>query len=187
MSDRSNRSASRSGAVRGLLILPLLLALLGCAADPYPLRAPPGSTEWHPTTIGTPVRVVVLYLEPRPGDRVDLVNAQPIGTLTGTEVRFYFSPPVISADGTHTVGETLDPLPGASVSVDRGASPGPENDVGIVAEFTPHTAGTFTLTAVRLTFRVNGGGEQTKDGISSLATICAADPAPTDCGATPPP
>ena len=45
--------------MRGILILPLLLALLGCAVDPYPLPRPSGSTEWHPTTIGTPVRVVV--------------------------------------------------------------------------------------------------------------------------------
>ena len=58
---------------------------------------------------------------------------------------------------------------------------------GIVAEITPRAAGTYTLTGVRLTLRLNGGGAQTMEGIDSVVTICAADAPPTDCGPTPPP
>ena len=188
---RSTRTASWGGhGWRRHLLLALLLPLcllVGCSADPYPLLPGPGASEWHPTAVGTPVRAVVLYLQPRPGDQVDLIDAQPIGSLTGADVRFYFSPPVVSASGTYTIGETLDPLIGASASVDPMASPGPANDVGIVAEITPRAAGTYTLTGVRLTLRLNGGGAQTMEGIDSVVTICAADAPPTDCGPTPPP
>jgi len=162
----------------------LPIAMAACAsADPYPLL--PGGSSWAPTTIGTPVRGVALYVQPRPGDQVELVSAEPIGTLSGAEVRFYFSKPVISADGTRTIGEDLQPLGGASVSVDPNASAGPENAVGVVAEITPRTAGTFSLTGVRLHFRLNGGREQAKEETGPFLTVCADNLAPVDCA--PPP
>ena len=79
-------------------------------------------------------------------------------------------------------GEQLEPLAGASFSVDPRASAGPDNDLGIVAVLTPRVAGTFTLTGVRLRFRLNGGSEQTKESAMTF-TVCAADPGPpsTDC------
>ena len=82
--------------------------------------------------------------------------------------------------GERVIGEALEPLAGAVVEASATASPGPENTVGIVAEMTPTTPGTYQLTSVRLRFRVNGGGEQSREGISVFWTVCADDPAP-DC------
>ena len=172
--------------MKRLLALPLPVILAGCSGDPYPLLSPPGASSWAPAAIGMPVRSVVLDLQPRPGDRVEIIGAEAVGTLTGTDVRFYFSPPVVGSDGTRTIGERLEPLAGARVAVDAVASPGPDNDVGIVMELTPRTAGTFSVTGIRLHFRLNGGPEQVKEGISQLFTVCAADPAPANCGPTPP-
>jgi hypothetical protein len=168
-----------------LAALALLVILAGCSADPYPLLSPPGASSWSPAAIGMPVRSVVLYLERRPGDQVEVIGAEAVGTLTGTDVRFYFSPPVAGSDGTTTIGDRLEPLAGARVAVDAGASPGPANGVGIVMELTPRTAGTFSVTGIRLHFRLNGGPEKVKEGISQFFTVCAADVAPTNCGPTP--
>jgi hypothetical protein len=168
-----------------LSALLVVFVVAGCSADSYPLL-PQGSSEWHPAAIGSPVRGVVLYLQPRPGDRIELISAEPVGILTGAESHFYFSPPVLDPDGSRTIGEKLLPLAGARVSVDSGASPGSSNDVGIVVEITAMKAGTYTLTGVRLHFRLNGGSEQVKEGITSVFTLCADDPAPENCGPTPP-
>jgi hypothetical protein len=172
------------GRMKRFVALPLLVVLAGCSADPYPLLSPPGASMRAPGAVGTPVRDVVLYLQPRPGDRVEVISAEAVGTLTGADVRFYFSPPVLGADGSRTIGDRLEPLAGASVTVDSRASPGPDNDVGIVIELTPRTTGTFSVTGIRLHFRLNGGPEQVKEGITELLTVCAADPAPTNCGPT---
>lgn len=170
---------------RWLAVALLTITVVACSsADPYPLLT--GESSWAPTTIGTPVRSVALYLQPRPGDQVELVSAEPLGTLTGAEVRFYFSKPVIRSDGTRTIGEELRPLAGASFSVDPHASQGPENTVGVVTEITPRTAGTFSLTGVRLHFRLNGGAEQTKEVTGQFFIVCANNLAPTDCGPPPP-
>ena len=165
---------------RSLGLLAALLVVIGCAADDYPLKG--GISFAGPTTIGQPVSGVVVYLEPRPGDNFVLLGAEPIGVAPGADVAFYLSPTVIEPDGTRMVGEKLEPLAGASFAVDPHASPGPDNDLGIVATITPRVAGTFTLTGVRLRFQLNGGGEQTKEATMSF-TACAADPAPasSDC------
>jgi hypothetical protein len=169
------------------LALAMLFAAAGCTSDSYPLPSGPGSSVTARTKIGMSVPTVVIFMEPRPGDRIEFVSAEPVGTLGDTDVRFHFSPPVINADGSRTVGEKLEQLAGASVTIDRNASPGPENTVGIVAELTPRSAGTFTLANVRLHYRLNGGSEQVKEGVSVVFTICAADPAPADCEASPAP
>ena len=171
--------------MRRFVALLVVLVVAGCSADSYPLL-PQGSSEWHPAAIGSPVRGVVLYLQPRPGDRIELIGAEPVGILTGAKTHFYFSPPVLDPGGSNTIGEKLLPLAGATVTVDSGASPGPNNDVGIVVEMTAMKAGTYTLTGVRLHYRLNGGPEQVKEGITSLFTLCADDPAPENCGPTPP-
>ena len=110
-----------------------------------------------PITVGTPVRSLVLYLQPRPGDRIDLISAEALGNLTGAEVRLYFSPPIPMNGGGTLVGDKLEPLAGASFAVDPRASAGPANDVGIVAEITARSAGIYSVTSVRLHFRINGG------------------------------
>jgi hypothetical protein len=171
--------------MRLLLALALLLALGGCS-DLYPLP-PPGGSVTAPTVIGRPVHTVIFFIEPHSGDRIEFVSAEPVGPLGDTLVRFFFSPSIIGSDGSHLFGEKLEPLVGASVSVDRNAPAGPENTVGIVAELTPRSAGTFTLSSVRLHYRINGLPEQVKEGVGVVFTICAADPAPADCEASPPP
>jgi hypothetical protein len=71
------------------------------------------------------------------------------------------------------------------IETPAGASPAPQYGVGIVAEMTPTKAGAYELTGVRLRFRINGGGEQVREGTSVIWTVCADDPAPTNC--EPPP
>jgi hypothetical protein len=168
----------------GLALVSAVIVVSACTSDAYPLLTPAGAGEWAPTTIGKPVQGVVLYLQPRPGDRIDLISATPIGTLSGADVTLYFSPQVPMADGGWTIGEKLEPIPGASVSIDPGASPGPRNDFGIVAEVTPRASGTYTITNLEVHLRINGGPEQVKTGISQDFTICAADPAPATCEAS---
>ena len=171
--------------MRRLFALALLFALVGCS-DPYPL-SPTGGSATSPTSIGRSVQNVVVFIEPHPGDRIEFVSVEPVGTLGDTMVRFFFSPTITAPNGDHVVGEKLEPLAGASVSVDRSTPAGPENSVGILAELTPRSAGTFSLSSVRLHYRINGLPEQVKEGISVVFTICAADPAPVSCEASPPP
>jgi hypothetical protein len=173
--------------MKRFLALAMLFAIAGCTTDSYPLPSDRGNSATVPTKIGMSVPTVVIFMEPRPGDRIEFVSAEPIGTLGDTTVRFFYSPSIIGTDGSHIVGKKLEPLAGASVSVDRNTPAGPENSVGIVAELTSHSAGTFTLENVRLHYRLNGGSEQVKEGISVIFTVCAADPAPADCEASPQP
>ena len=60
-------------------------------------------------------------------------------------------------------------------------SPGPENTVGIVAELTADRPGSYTLTSIRLRYRLNGGPEQVREGIDVVWTVCADEPAPASC------
>ena len=85
-----------TGIRRALLIGLLLASVAACSVDPYPLRTPAGASQWSPTLIGEPVRSVVLYLQPRPGDRVELVAAEAVGQLNDAEGRFDFSPPMVA-------------------------------------------------------------------------------------------
>ena len=163
-------------SVVGLL---LVAAIGGCAADSYPLLTPAGASQWAPTRVGEPVRGVVLYLQPRPGDRLELLTAAPVGQLDNAEWIFYFSPPVFDpADGTTTVGEVLQPLAGSVIEPRPTTTDGPENTFGIVFELRPRVADTFSLTDVVLTFRLNDGPVVKKQGISQTLTVCADDPLP---------
>jgi len=93
---------------------------------------------------------------------------------------FLFSPTVVHADGTRIVGEELDPLAGAVATAPAGTAD-PDSTVAIVVRLTGSRAGRYTLSGVRLTYRLNGGSPQTRTGIDVVDTICAADPAPADC------
>jgi len=164
----------------------LALNLAACASsDPYPLLTPAGAADYTSAAIGEVRRGLVLFLELRPGDRIELVSATAPGFASGADLTFYFSLPVFSGGGGTSLGDQLGPLPGATFAVPAGASMGPGNDVAVVAEITPRQAGTYDIENVRVTFRLNGGERQTKEGISQTFTVCAADPAPASCGETP--
>jgi hypothetical protein len=169
-----------------------LLLLVGVAAassitvalaapwDPYPLQGT-GASQSNPVRLGTPTYAVVVFMEPRPGDRIELLGAEPIGLPPAVQPRLYLSRPVLEADGSMTTGlpESFEPIAGAVIETPAGSSPGPEHGVGIVAEMTPTSAGTYELTAIRLRFRTNGGVEQVREGITVVWTVCADDPAPS--------
>jgi hypothetical protein len=170
-----------SAAVAVALAVVIVIVALTQARDPYPLPPGGGSSVLGPSTLGTPIQTVVVFFEPRPGDRIELLGAEPIGLPPDVRPTLYLSRAVPQADGTWLTGEALEPLAGAVIEVPAGASPGPEHGVGIVAEMTPQKAGVYTLTGVRLRFSLNGGGAQVREGTSVIWTICADDPAPATC------
>ena len=158
--------------------------LAGCGLqDPYPLPSdPPGAATFHPVSVGQSVSEPVLFVEAREGVRLEIVSAEAIGQLEGVTVDFFASPLTVEADGDVITGERLVPLAGMRVDALADASADPPADtVGIVAEMTASEPGRFVLTAVRLTYRINGAPERDGEGIDVVVTICADDPAPTDC------
>ncbi|HYI67888.1 MAG TPA: hypothetical protein VEW95_13285 [Candidatus Limnocylindrales bacterium] len=164
--------------------LMLVAAVTGCSmltSDPYPLPSgPPNAGMTAPAAVGSGVPGVVLFLTPRPGDRIELLSAEPIGVAAGADVRFFFSPPVLHPNGDKVIGEDLQELSGATFSNETGIE-GPDSMVGIVAEITAREPGRYQLTAVRLHYRVNGGDEQVREGIDTTLTVCADDPKPASC------
>lgn len=170
----------------------LLLVVAACGAadrgapspsngDPYALPSgPPHSWQTAPVRIGVGAPAVVLYLTSRPGDRIELTSAEPLGVAEGAEVTFYYSPPVLKANGDHVIGEDLQELAGASFT-NPTATSGPDSTIGVVAQITAHVAGRYELTGVRLHYRLNGGPEQVGEGIDVVYAVCAADPAPPSC------
>jgi hypothetical protein len=111
--------------MRRLLLAPVVMAILAaCAADPYPLLSPAGASDWASTTLGAPLRGVVLYLQPRPGDRLELISAEALGVGPGADTQVYFAPSVVGSDGSITIGDKVEPVAGAVVKVDGQASPG---------------------------------------------------------------
>ena len=168
------------------------IAIAGCAVDPYPLPVgPPHAAQYNPAAVAEAIPAVVLFIQPRPGDSIEFLGAEPLGALDGAAVEFFFSPPILLPDGSLSVGDRLLPLVGAVASApgaaQPGASPDPGHTVGIVARMTASRPGRYLLSNVRLRYRLNGGLEQTREGIDVLFTVCAEDPRPTDCVETPPP
>jgi hypothetical protein len=166
------------------------IALGSCAADPYPLPVgPPHAGQASPAAVGEGIPAVVLFIRPRPGDSVEFLGAEPIGVSTGAAVEFFFSPPIILPDGSTSVGDRLLPLAGAIAAAPNmpAASAEAGQTIGIVARMTASRPGRYLLSNVRLRYRLNGGPEQTREGIDVLFTICADDPRPTDCTETAPP
>lgn len=84
--------------MRRVILLFLAAAVAGCSVfkeDPYPLNQGP-SQAWvtAPAEIGEPVPNVVIFMNARPGDSIELLSAEPIGLADGATVTFYFSPPI---------------------------------------------------------------------------------------------
>lgn len=166
---------------RGLVAVAMALAVMACSGESYPLPSgPPRGGLFSPAAVGTPRHAVLIYLNVRPGDRIELVGADAVGTLDGATVQFLLSRPVIDAEGNRVIGEDFEDLGGAEINAVT-ASPGPDNTVGIAAELTAQRPGRFEITNVRLRYRLNGGAERVGEGIDVVWTVCADDPAPTDC------
>lgn len=169
----------------GIAAAAILTIVLSRPGDSYPMPEGPGARMSTPAAVGVPIQGVVVFMEIRPGDRIELIGAEPVGLLAGAEVTLYLSRPVMADDGTRNIGVDLEPLAGAVVEVPGEASPGPDNSVGIVGELTADRPGIYEMTGVRLRFRINGGAEQVRVGMSVVWTVCADDRAPTSC--EPPP
>jgi hypothetical protein len=172
---------------RGLVTIAMALVVIGCSGDPYPLPSgPPEAGQQDPASVGQPTKAVLIYLDVRPGDRIELIGADAIGTLDGATVRFLLSRPIIEANGAHVIGKDFEDLAGAVVTAET-ALPGPGDTVGIAGELTAQRPGRFEVTNVRLRYRLNGGSEQAGEGIDVVWTVCADDPAPIDCPEQPGP
>jgi len=166
---------------RGLLGLALAVLVAACSTDSCPLPpGPPHAGQRIPVAVGSPVQAVLIYIEVRPGDRIEWLGAVPIGSLDGASVRFLLSRQVIEADGTRVIGKDFENLDGSVVTA-ASESPGPENAVGIAAELTANRPGRYEITDVRLRYRINGGRERVGQGIDVPWTVCADDPAPASC------
>ena len=169
--------------MRRLALLLMAAAVVGCSVvqeDPYPLHAGP-SQAWvtAPAKVGEAVQNVVVFMDARPGDSVELLSVEPIGLADGATVKFYFSPPIQQGENT-VVGEKLEPIAHAVFSND-GTSIDPKDNVGIVAEIMANKAGRYQITKVRLRYKLNGGAEQVREGIDTVFIVCADDPKPTEC------
>lgn len=168
--------------MRLLLALAIGGLLAACSSDPYPLPAdPPSARTYGPASVGGAVFTTVLYREPRPGDRIELLGAEPIGVEPGAEVRFYVTRPVLMPNGDRVIGEQREPLVGAIIETESGAAAGPDNTVGILAEITADRPGRYELATVRLRYRINGGNERSGEGIDVALTACVDEPAPATC------
>ena len=163
------------------IALAAIAVLAGCGLqDPYPIPEGQPTAAFHPAGVGEPVTEVVMFIEARPGPRVVLLSAEPIGQIDGASVTFYSSPAVVGEDGELVVGEQLDELAGTIIDAELRASGDLANTTGIVAEVTASEPGRYTITAVRLRYRISGG-EQEGEGVDVVLTVCADDPAPADC------
>jgi hypothetical protein len=169
---------------RAVRVLAVAALLSGCASAAYPMPSgPPHAGQSQPVRVGQPVTAVLIFLEVRPGDRIELLGAEPIGSVDGASVRFLASRPVLHADGNTSIGEVFEDLAGA---VATGAPPTSTHDayantIGIVAELTAHRPGQYRVASLRLHYRLNGGGEQVGEGTQVVWLVCADDPAPPDC------
>jgi len=174
---------------RALMFLAVVALLAACSAgaptpspsDPYPLpTGPPHYFVTSPAAVGQPARTILIFLQVRPGDRIELLGAEALGSLDGASLRFLLSPDVIEANGDHVIGKQFEPFEGTVVSAPTDA-PGPDDSVGIAAELIASRPGRYEVTDVRLRYRLNGGPEQTGQGIDAVWTVCADDPAPANC------
>ena len=177
--------------MRGALCaLAMMVLLSGCSRDPYPLPVgPPHAGQSQPARVGQPVTAVLMFLAAHPGDRIELLGAEPIGSIDGATVRFLSSRAVVHPSGEMSIGEVFDPLEGA-VAAAPAASPGHDpylDTVGIVGELTAQRPGRYKVTSVRLHYRLNGGSERVGEGIDVVWTVCADDPAPPACDSRPSP
>jgi hypothetical protein len=148
---------------RALWAIAMVVLLSGCSTDPYPIPPSPPPVKVHnPVLVGTPVTTVLIFLAARPGDRIELLGAEAIGSFDGATVRILASRAVAEATGEMLIGEALEPLEGVVVTTPS-ASPAYDrymDTVGIVGELTAQRPGRFEVTSVRLHYRLNGGDER---------------------------
>jgi hypothetical protein len=163
-------------------ITAIVLVVAGCAApDPYPFHpGTPHASQASVARIGEPARAVLLYLEVRPGDRIELLGADPIGSFDGADVRTLVSRPVVEDDGSLTIGDAYEELAGTVLTA-ASPSTGPGNTVGIGVELTARRPGRYQIDAIRLRYLLNEGTEQTREGTDVMLVVCADDPAPSEC------
>ena len=158
--------------------------LAGCGLqDPYPLPAePPGDATFHPVSVGETVTEAVLFVEARTATRLEIVSGEAIGTLDGATVELFASALSEDEQGDIVVGDERVELAGLRLDdlVDARADP-PANTVAIVAEITPSEPGRYVVSTVRLTYRINGAPERDGEGMDVVVTVCADDPAPSEC------
>jgi hypothetical protein len=158
-----------------------IAVLAGCGLqDPYPIPEGQATAAFHPAAVGETVTEVVMFIEARPGPRVVLLSAEPIGQLDGATVTLYSSPAMIDEDGSLVVGAQLDELEGTIIEAAPRASGDLANTTGIVAEVTASEPGRYVITAVQLRYRLSGT-EREGEGTDIVLTVCADDPAPSDC------
>jgi hypothetical protein len=169
---------------RAVVAVAVVLGVVACSGDRYPLPSgPPNAGQRNVATVGEATEAVLIYVDVRPGDRIELLGADAVGTFEGANVEFFLSRPVIEADGVHLIGANREDLAGAVVTgeADVPGSASPDNNVGIMAALTAQRPGRFEITNVQMRYRLNGGGEQVGEGIDVVWTVCADDPAPADC------
>jgi len=173
---------------RAPTVLVMAVLLAGCGLqDPYPLPAePPGDATFHSIAVGETVTEAVLFIEARTGTRVEILSAEAIGTLEGATVEFSASTLTEDDQGEVVVGDEHADLAGLTIDdlADPRAEP-PENTVAIVAEITPSEPGRYVLSTVQLTYRINGAPERHGEGMDVVVTVCADNPAPSDCNDQP--
>ena len=158
--------------------------LAGCGLqDPYPLPAePPGDVTFHPVSVGETVTEAVLFIAARDGNRVEIVSAEAVGPLDGATVAFFASTLTEDGEGNVVVADEREEFVGTMIEdhVDPDADP-PGDTLAVVAEITPSEPGRYVLSGIRLTSRINGAPEREGEGIDVVVTVCADDPAPTEC------
>ena len=169
---------------RARVALVVTAVLAGCGIqDSYPLPAePPGAATFYPVAVGEAVTEAVLFIEARPRTNVDIVSAEAIGTLDGATVVLSASTISENEEGDVIIGDERVELAGLRIGdlVDARADP-PANTVAIVAEVTPSEPGRYVLSEIRLNYSINGAPERDGEGIDVVVTVCADDPAPSEC------
>lgn len=171
---------------RAVWALAIVALVAGCAGDPYPMpTGRPTAGQSQVAVVGKPVNAVLIFLEVRPGDRIELLGAEAIGSVDGASVRFLASRPVDHSDGTTNIGEALEDLAGAVFTAAQLSSEHDayHNTIGIVGELTAQRPGRYRVTSVRLRYRLNGGGDEVGEGTQVVWLVCADRPAPVDCPA----
>lgn len=183
--------------VRGwtfVLAVTVSFGAVSCAqTGSYPMSAdPPTSTQVNSVAVGQPVTAIVLYLTAQPGDTIELLDAEALGSTDGAVIKYLVSRPVLSASGDHVIGEVFEPLQGAVIATERDAGT-PSlavgdviegESVGIAIELMAVLPGRYRIDSIRLRYRLNGGSEQVGDGGDVIWTVCADDPAPAECPET---
>ena len=164
-----------------LVIVAMASAACSASSDPYPFpdsTAPYHARKITPAVVGQPSGVQWLtVIQPNPGDVVDLVDAEPEGSLEGATVELWLSPQVLQEGGGFFCGDYLEPIPGAELKAAY-ASPGPDNYFCVDGQITSAVPGVYTLTNIRVQYRLNHGDIRSGETGGVVWTVCVDTPAP---------